>query len=125
APAGARILHGSVEGTSRKVEDLAHVDATRKQIVASSVDVVDREDQTMCGNESLAEDDRCLRVVRCYLHTAEVAPRDIDVDAPAELLIESLGAIDVGNAKQDDFELHVYLRFFLFSHFGLSLFRLQ
>src|ERR1700752_1560831 len=71
----------------------------------------------MRRRDSLAEDDRRLRVVRRYLHAAEVAKYEIDVDAPAETFVERFRAIDVGDCKHHDFELHVWLCFCWFSHF--------
>ena len=94
------------------MEDLTHVDAARDQVVAGGVDVVDGKDQAvrragLGRRDSLAEDDRGFRVVRRHLHAAEVARRDVDVEPPAEILVKRLGAVDVRNAEQDDFELHV------------------
>ena len=54
-----------------------------------------------------SEDDRGFRVVRRHLHAAEVAACDVDIEPPAEFLVERLGAVDVGNAEQNDLELHV------------------
>src|SRR5262249_50631649 len=54
------------------------------------------------------EDDRGFRVVRSQLHDAPVvACGEVGVEPPAELLVERLCAIDVGNAEHHDFELHV------------------
>ncbi len=50
--------------------------------------------------------------MRRHLHAAEVARRDVDVEPPAEILVERLRAVDVGNAEQHDFELHVEWYFF-------------
>ena len=112
APADARVLHGVVEGAAGVVEDLAHVDAAGDQVVAGGVDVVHGEDQAarragLGRRDSLAEDDRGFRVVRRQLHDAEVARREVGVEPPAEILVERLRAVDVGNAEHHDFELHV------------------
>ena len=45
--------------------------------------------------------------MRRHLHAAEVARREVDVEPPAEILVERLRAVDVGNAEHHDFELHV------------------
>jgi hypothetical protein len=50
--------------------------------------------------DSLAEDDRGFRIMRRHLHAAEVARRD--VEPPAEILVERLRSVDVGNAEQHD-----------------------
>ena len=95
------------------MEDLAHVDAAGDQVVAGGVDVVHGEDQAvrragLGRRDSLAEDDRGFRVVRRQLHAAEVVARhEVGVEPPAELLVERLRAVDVGNADHHDFELHV------------------
>src|SRR5215213_3294479 len=121
APGDAWVLHGVVEGAGGVVEDLAHVDAAGDQVVPGRVDVVHGEDQTVPRardgrRDSVAEDDRGFRVVRRNLHAAEVAGRDVDVEPPAEILVERLRAVNVGNAEQHDFEFHVGLYFFLFGH---------
>src|SRR5215213_1786009 len=122
APADARVLHRVVEGAAGEVEDLAHVDAAGAQVFAGGVDVVHGEDEALrrAGlgrGDSLAEDDRGFRVVRRHLHGAEVvARRDVCVEPPAELLVERLRAVYVGNADHHDFELHVDLYFIQFGH---------
>ena len=46
--------------------------------------------------------------MRRQLHAAEVvARREVGVEPPAEILVERLRAVDVGNADHHDFELHV------------------
>ena len=109
------------------MEDLAHVDAAGDQVVAGGVDVVHGEDQAarragLGRRDSLAEDDRGFRVVRRHLHDAEVvARREVGVEPPAEILVERLRAVDVGNAEHHDFELHVD-RFDLPRRLGLSVY---
>src|SRR5687767_5206753 len=120
APGDARVLHCVVEWTSREVEDLAHIDAAANKVAARGVDVVHCKHK-LCRavfgrSDSLAEDDRGVRVVRRHLHAAEVAARNVDVEPPAEFLVESFCAVDVGNAQKHDLQLHVRLYFIQFSH---------
>jgi hypothetical protein len=42
-----------------------------------------------------------------HLHTAEAPRCNIDVDPPAEILVERFRAVDIGNAKQNNLEFHV------------------
>src|ERR1041384_2498923 len=56
---------------------------------------------------ALAKDDRGFGVVGRDLHAAETTCGNVDVESPAELLVERLRAIDVGNAEQHDLEFHV------------------
>ena len=81
------------------MEDFAHVDAASDQVVARRVNVIDGEDEGVRSRDSLAKNDRGVRVVRCDLHGTEVTVRNIDVNPPAEFVVERLGAIYVGNAR--------------------------
>src|SRR5215207_3754009 len=122
APADARVLQGVVEGAAGVVEDLAHVNAAGDEVGAGGVEVFYGEDEAvgrarLGRRDPLAEDDRGSRVVRRHLHGAVgVARRDVDVEPPAEIFVERLGAVYVGNAEQHDFELHVGLCLFLSGH---------
>src|SRR5262245_10455036 len=47
--------------------------------------------------------------MRRHLHGAEViAHREVAVEPPAQILVKSLRAVDVGNTDHHDFELHVH-----------------
>src|SRR5262245_55852320 len=83
APSNARVLHGVVEGAAGVVEDLADFDAAGDQVVASGVDVIYGEDQVRRARsrrrDSLAEDDRSLRLRRSELYTPKVCIHDVDI----------------------------------------------
>src|SRR6185369_6935030 len=89
------------------------LDAAGDKVVAGGFDVVHGENQTvrragLNRRDSLAEDDRGLRIMRRHLYDAEViAYHEVGVEPPAEILVERLRAVDVRNAEQHDFELHV------------------
>ena len=126
AATDAWVLHGVVEGAAGVVEDLAYVDAAGDQLGAGGVDVVYGEGQAvrragLRRRDSLAEDNRGWRVVRRQLHDAKVVARcEVGVEPPAEILVERLRAVDVGNAEHHDFELHVDRFFCAFCSFHKS-----
>jgi hypothetical protein len=107
------VVLAGLEDAAGVVEDLAHGDAAGDQVGAGGVHVVHGEDQAvrragLGRRDALAEDDRGVRVVRRQLHDPPiVAGREVGVEPPAELLVERLRAVDVGNAEHHDFELHV------------------
>ncbi|WP_242050751.1 hypothetical protein [Oculatella sp. FACHB-28] len=55
------------------------------------------------------------------MHVAVAARCDIDIEPPAELLVECLRAIDVGNGEHHDFEFHVWTVYLIATHLVLLL----
>jgi hypothetical protein len=53
------------------------------------------------------------------MHVAVAALRDIDVEPPAEILIECFSAIDVRDLEYYDFEFHVWTTYLIASHLVL------
>ncbi len=95
------------------VEHLTDRDATGEQLLAGGLDVGDDQIQALGGTgrrrgDVLAEDHRGAGARRRELEDAEVVTLDeLGVMPPAELAVELLGAIDIRNRDDDDFELHV------------------
>ncbi|WP_347277283.1 hypothetical protein [Leptolyngbya sp. FACHB-671] len=50
------------------------------------------------------------------MHATEVALHHVDVEPPAEILVECFGAIDVGNVQHHDFEFHVWTVYVIATH---------
>ena len=88
------------EATSA-VEDVTHVDATCQEITARRVEVLQREgevdSQTRCGIlDAGAEADRSERSGRRKLHDQTVISwPEVAIQAPAQVLVEALGAINI------------------------------
>jgi hypothetical protein len=94
------------------MEHLADRDAAIEQFLAGGVDVGNDQVQALGGagrrgGDVLAEDHRGRRPGRRELDDAEVASGEVGVKPPAEIAVELLGAIDVGNRDHGDLELHV------------------
>jgi hypothetical protein len=95
------------------MERRADRDAAIEQFLAGGVDVGNDQVQALGGagrrrGDVLAEDDRGRRAGRRELDDAEVvAGGEVSVEPPAQLAVELLGAIDVGNRDHGDLELHV------------------
>src|SRR5205814_8530509 len=87
--------------------------AAAEHRAAGGVDVGDDQVQALRGagrggGDVLAEDDRGVGAGRGELdHAVVVRAGEIGVEPPAELCIKLLGAFDVGNRDDDDFELQV------------------
>src|SRR4051794_3639843 len=90
-----------VESRGSLLLDLAYVDPAADEIGARGVDVVDYEEQAagrpgLRGRAALTELDRAPGVGRRELHRSDVFVDDeIDVEAPAEALIEALRPVDI------------------------------
>ena len=110
----ASVVPGVVEHSDGVVEHLADLDAVVDELVAGRLDVEDDEVQALNRarhgrRDSVAEDDRGLRAGRRQLHDPEVLTGDeVGIQPPAQLLVEVLGPIDVGDGQNDDLELHVH-----------------
>jgi len=84
--ANAWILHGDVEGEAGVVENLAHIDAARDQVVAGGVDIIHRQDYGvdrtwLGGSNPLAKNDRRSRTGRSELYDPEVLVGIVDIQA--------------------------------------------
>jgi hypothetical protein len=76
---------------------------------ARGLDVLDDQEQTFQGPRhlgcALPELDRRLRTRWGELHATRVRARlEVDVEPPAEALVKSLGAVDVGDGQGRDLE---------------------
>src|SRR3954454_19969409 len=95
-PGEVRAPAVGVETWGPRLLDLAHVNPASDEVGACGVDVVDYEEQPvgragLSGRPALAELDRASGMGRRELHRSHVFADDkIDVEAPAEALIEGL-----------------------------------
>src|SRR5262249_31028804 len=101
-----------------EVEEVAHVDAAFEELGPRRFDVADDQGRGLCGSgrrrgQALAHDDRARRSRGSQLHDAEVLVRlRVDVSVEAELLVERLGAVHVGDGKDHHLELVVHAAIF-------------
>src|SRR3954447_19077537 len=96
----------------RRLLHVADVDAAAEEILPGGVDVLDRQVQLLQGpglhrRDALTEVDGGLRPRRRHLHLPEVAEVDIDVQPPAQALIEAKRSIDIGDRHRYHLEPHV------------------
>src|SRR5262245_66544766 len=89
-----------------RMKHFADFDAAPDQLGARRVDVGD--DQKVARRRTQVN--RSRRAGRRKLDGARsVRPDEVGVESPAELFIETLGALDVGDWKKRDLELEVEL----------------
>src|SRR6266478_3185655 len=94
------------------MENLADLDAASKQLVAGGLDVGNDQVQSLggagCrGGDVLAKNDRGRRAGRCELNDPPVVTgSEVGIQPPTQAAVKTLGAIDVRNGDDDDFELH-------------------
>src|SRR5215469_7298172 len=95
------------------MEYLADLDTAATQVVAGCRDVGDDQVKSLgaaggCRGDVLAEDDRARRARRRELdHAVIVAGGKVGIEPPTQAAIKALGAIDVRNRDDHDFELHI------------------
>jgi hypothetical protein len=95
------------------VVHVADVGAVPDEVGPGGVDVRDRENQPDRApgpgrGEALAEVNRALRVGRRELHDPEVvADGKVGIQPPAEVLVEALGPVDVGDIQRHDLEVQI------------------
>jgi hypothetical protein len=95
------------------VEDPARIDALGDQFGLRGDDVVNDEVDELRrtwrrGRKPGADQDRAGRARRCELQDPAAARgRDIGVNAPSKLAVESEGAVNVRHREDDGFEFHV------------------
>lgn len=70
-------------------------------------------------SDSLAEQDRGKGVGRSQVYAAEVALYHVDVEPPAEIFVERLCAIDIGNGQYHNLEFHVLTVYVIATHLVL------
>src|SRR5262249_46773119 len=88
------------------VKYLAHLDAAQNELGARSFDVV--HDKKVGQRRAGAEVDRGRRTWRRELDSpGPVRPDEIGIEPPTQIFVEALGAVDVGNGDDGDFELHI------------------
>src|SRR5262245_26071569 len=104
-----------VEARRLHLLDLADVDAAIDQIMAGGLDVLDDQDVGLGGPRlsrrpaPLAELDRAPGVRWGELHVPDLVAEDqVDVQPPAEALVEGLGPVNVGDGQRHDLEVHVH-----------------
>src|SRR5215217_8231451 len=95
------------------VEHLAHVDTAIDELGAGRLDVGYDEIKSACrarhGRRTPgAELDRARRAWRRELDAPKrVTDHEVGIEAPAQVDVETLSAIDVRNRDDDDLELHI------------------
>src|SRR6516162_5161673 len=113
APKQVGLVRSSVHAAV-VVEHLADLDAATEQLVAGGLDVGDDHVQALggagcCRGNIRAEDDGATGARRRELDTAPVLTLgEIGVEPPAEILVERLRALDVGDGQDYHFEFHVH-----------------
>ena len=111
-PKQIRLVRANVH-VAAGVKRFADRNAAAEQRVAGGLDVGDDEIQALRGagrgrGDVLAEDDRGVGAGRGELdHAVIVGTGKIGVEPPAEFCIKLLGAFDIGDRDDDDFELQV------------------
>src|SRR5829696_6490 len=111
APCRVRTFDGRLARTGT-VKHVAHIEAVSDEVGARRLDVGYHEVKSACRArhgrcEPGAEVDRARRAWRRELHQKCVADDEVGIEAPAQVAVEALGATDVRNGDDDDFELHV------------------
>jgi hypothetical protein len=88
------------------MEYLAHVDAARDEPGMRSPDIV--YDEVEARRRSRTELNRAWRARRRELYGARpIGPDKIGVEPPAKVLVEALGAIEIRNGNDRNFELRI------------------
>src|SRR4051812_7113341 len=95
-----------------EMEHVARVDVVFDEAGSRGIDVFDNQKQSLHrarygSRYSLTEDDRAWRAGRRELDYAPIVTRgEIGVQAPPQIAVERLGAIDIGHRNDYHLEFH-------------------